>query len=153
MIATKRNKSCVDVSILVIDCKLEEKLIEVPPGNDCICPRDTVTYECTVIGNYGGFSLWIGDFFRCSSGKQIIELLHSHDGTVTFNDQTCNNGEVVGRIVRVENGSFISQLNVTLTNNTAGRTIECANDNGTSIRRIGLLNLPIGSVCSILCMH
>ena len=49
----------------------------------------------------------------------------------------------MGRIVRVENGSFTSQLNVILTPDIAGKNTECAYDNGT-IYRVGSLNLTTG---------
>ena len=124
---------------------MEEKLLEASINNDCICPGDIVTYECTVVGNYGGFTVWMGDFFHCSSGKRVIELLHRPlvEGG-TSNERTCNNGAVVGRIIRVENGTFTSQLNVSLTPDIVGKSIECANDNGTRIHRVGSLNLAIG---------
>jgi hypothetical protein len=116
-------------------------------SDECICPGDTVTYECTVIGNYGGFTVWVGDFFRCSSGRQVIELRHHQlmniqEGGVP-NARICNNGSIAGRLIRVENGRFTSQLNVTLTSDIVGRSIECAYDNGT-IHRIGSLNLTTG---------
>lgn len=102
---------------------MEEKLIELSVNNDCIRPCDTVTYECTVNGDQGGFTVWAGDFFYCSSGKRVIELQHMPTrvgDTPEFTDRTCNNGNIVGRIIRVENGSFTSQLNVTLTSDIIG---------------------------------
>lgn len=64
---------------IIIDCKAEEKLIEVSLGNGsyCVCSGDTVMYECTVMGDCGGITVWMGDFFQCSSGRNMIELLHS----------------------------------------------------------------------------
>ena len=117
-------------------------------GNDCICPSDTVTYECTVVGDYGGFTIWVGDFIRCSSGKRVIELIHRQStndvqGGRIASVRTCNDGNIVGRLLRVENGSFTSQLNVTLTSDIVGKGIECAYDNGT-IHRVGSLNITTG---------
>ena len=116
-------------------------------NNDCVCPGDTLTYECTVVGDRGGITVWMGDFFRCPNGKKEIGLLHSDftNGQAggVYNTQTCNDGNVVGRIIRVENGVFTSQLNVTLTSDIIGRSIECAYDNGTT-HRIGSLNLTTG---------
>ena len=134
--------------IFVIDCKPgEEKLIEVSICNDCICPGDTVRYECTVFGDYGGFTIWTGDFFHCSNGKRVVELRHHQlsnaQGGGASNTRTCNDGNIVGRLIRVENGSFTSQLNVTLTSDIVGKSIECAYDNGT-IHSIGSLNLTAG---------
>ena len=115
-------------------------------SNDCICLGNTVTYECTVRGEYGGFTLWVGDFFHCSSREKVIELGHREllinnvQGGAT---EVCNNGNIVGRIIQVENGSFTSQLNVTLTSDIVGKSIECAYDNGT-VHRVDSLNLTTG---------
>ena len=126
---------------------MEEKLIEVSISNDCIRPCDTVTYECTVVGSPGGLTVWAGDFFvHCLNGKRVMTLRHSPTQvgeTSEFTDRTCNNGSIVGRIIRVENDSYTSQLNVTLTSDIVGRSIECSYDNGT-IHRIGSLNLTRG---------
>ena len=110
-----------------------------------------MTYECTVYGGYEGVTVWMGDFFHCSSGKQAIELLHNHfsperSGGGASNVRICNDGNnnIAGRIMRVENDSyFISQLNVTLTPDIAGKSIECAYDNGT-IHTVDLLNITTG---------
>ena len=129
----------------ILDCKLEERLIMVS-GNDCNCLGNTVTYECTIHGEYGGFTLWAGNFFLCSSGGKVIELEHrellnnnAHGGEAKF----CNNGNIAGRIIQVENGSFTSQLNVTLTSDIVGQNIKCAYDNGT-VHGVGSLNLTTG---------
>ena len=129
------------------NCTMEEKIMEVSMSNDCACPGDTLTYECTVVGDIGGITLWMGDFFHCPNGRQEIQLLHSDftngRGEEAYSTQICNNGDVVGRNIRGENGSFTSQLYVTLTSDIAGKTIECAYDNGT-VHRVGSLNLAIG---------
>ena len=117
-------------------------------SSDCICLGNNVTYECTVQGDYGGFTLWMGDFFYCSlsNHEQLIELSHSqlltnnvHGGEAKL----CNNGNIVGRIIRIENDSFISQLNVTLTSDIVGKSIECAYDNGT-VHSVGSLSITTG---------
>ena len=115
--------------------------MEVSVSNNCNHPCDFATYECTIVG--GGITVWMGDFFRCSSGKKVMELQHRPTREGEFTDRTCNNGSILGRIVRVENGVFTSQLNVTFTSDIVGRSIECAHDNGT-IHRIGSLNLTTG---------
>ena len=131
----------------VLFCKTEMKLIKVS-SNDCACPGDIVTYECTVFGGSGVTTVWKGNFFHCSNGKQVIEFVHSQltseEGVVGSIVRICNNGNIVGRIVRVENEHLTSQLNVTLTNDIAGESIECISDNGTDIYRVGLLNLTSG---------
>ena len=131
---------------IVIDSRTEEKIMEVSMNNDCICFGDTMTYECTVVGNNGGITVWMGDFFRCPNGKREIGLLHSDftvQGGGLYSTPICNNGNVVGRIVRAENGCYTSQLNVTLTSDIIGQSIECAYDNGT-IHRVGSLGVTAG---------
>ena len=123
--------------------------MEVSLINDYVCPGDIVTYECTVIGDHGGITLWMGDFFYCSDSENVIELLHSQFTYLPGGEATtrmCNDGNVVGRIIGVENGSYTSQLNITLTSDIFKKSIECAYDNGpgTSIRRIGSLNITSG---------
>ena len=116
-------------------------------SNDCVCPGDIVTYECTVVGDIGGITLWMGDFFRCPNGKQVIELVHSDftnvRGGEAYSTQMCNDGNVVGMIVRAESGSYTSQLNITLMSDIAGKSTECSYDNGT-VHRVGSVNLTTG---------
>ena len=122
---------------------MEEKVIQVSVNNDCIQSCNTVTYECIVFGDQGGFTVWTGDFFvDCPNNKREMILQHEVSDS-EFIDQKCNNESIVGRIVRIENGVYISQLNVTLTSDIVGRSIECAYDNGT-IHKIGSLNLTTG---------
>ena len=113
------------------------------PTRECVCPGDIVTYECTVFGGTQGVStVWKGDFFNCPTGIGEIHLIHGQrEG---FNPHTCNDGKVVARFVRIENNSFISQLNVTLTRDIAGKGIECIRDNGTNTEGIGATNLTSG---------
>ena len=116
-------------------------------NNGCICSGDTVTYECTVVGDNGGITVWMGDFFRCPNGRREIGLLHSDfisgQGGGEYSARICNNGNVVGRIVGAENGYYTSQLNVTLTSDIIGQSIACAYDNGT-IHRVGSLRVAAG---------
>lgn len=109
-------------------------------SSTCVCPGGIVTYECTVFGGAEVTTVW--DFFRCSTGKRVIELVHRQ--REHFNSHTCNDGKVVARIVRVENTSFISQLNITLTHDIIRKSIECISDNGASTERVGSMNLTSG---------
>ena len=110
--------------------------------DDCVCPGDVVLYECTVFGGIGAITVWKSDFFNCTNGKQVIELVHRprREGD-EFNTRICNNGNIAARIVRNERDSFTSQLNITLTYDIAGESIECIGDNGTNTHRIGWLNI------------
>ena len=44
--------------------------------------------------------------------------------------RTCNNGAIVARILSIDGNNYTSQLNVTVTSETIGKTIECLHDDG-----------------------
>ena len=126
---------------IFVGCIGEERLIKLCTS-DCVCPGDIVMYECTVFGGIGATTIWKSDFFQCSSGKKLIELVHRPltEGE-EYHTRICNNGNIAGRIVKVENNSYTSQLNITLTYDIAGESIECIGDNGTNTYGVGLLNI------------
>ena len=114
--------------------------MQISNEKTCICPGDELVFECTVIG--GSATVWRGtpDFFGCSTSdtlNQEIVLRHSrhNQGIVTIG--TCNNGSIVGRIIRAENDNYTSQLNVTFTSDLRGVTIECIHDDGATEYVIG----------------
>ena len=81
-----------------------------------------------------GYIVWSGSAFNCSSTNNYITLSGHFDiGT----SRTCNNGAIVARILSAEGNSYTSQLNVTVTPDTAGKTIECVNydERGTEYHR------------------
>ena len=83
-------------------------------------------YNCTVVG--GGSTLWTGRDFDCPSTSNEIALLHSE---FPGGFGACSNGSIVGRGVREDPGNvFVSQLNVSVTLNSAGATVQCIYDNG-----------------------
>ena len=92
----------------------------------CVCPGDTLTYECTAMGVTGGSStVWTGTAFECLCCNDNIILPHD-----LFSSRSCNNGDIVARGLSVEGNNYTSQLNVTVTPDTAGKTVECHRDNG-----------------------
>ena len=78
-----------------------------------------------------GSTIWTGSALHCLSVNNEIVLLHSRflyngNGQLSY----CNNGAIVARILSVEGNNYTSQLNVTITPDTPGETIECASDDG-----------------------
>ena len=75
----------------------------------------------------------------------MIQLVHGH---FTSEKESisgyCNDGDIVARGLRVENKSYTSQLNVTLTNDLAGESIECVHDDGINFTMVGSLNITAG---------
>ena len=94
----------------------------------CVCPGDILTYECTVMG--AGTTVWAGNAFNCPSYDNEISLLHSRFMSDNVYYHTCNNGAIVARSLSVDGNNYTSQLNVTVTPETIGKTIECHYDDG-----------------------
>ena len=103
------------------------KLINAGFTSGCLCPGDTLLYECTVMGY--GTTVWTGSAFNCRSSNNDIILLHNRFNNGT--DGTCTNGAIVGRSIAVDGNNYTSQLNVTITSDTAGKTIKCIHDRWT----------------------
>ena len=73
--------------------------------------------------------MWQGSAFDCARNE--ILLRHSQ-----FESQMavgeCNNGAITGKGIRNLDDAFTSQLNVSVTTNLQGKTVECVYDNGTT---------------------
>ena len=113
--------------------------------NGCVCPGDTLTYECTVIGNTsntGASTVWSGNAFTCPSIDNAVVLLHSRFTSVYGTNNSCNDGAIVARSLSVVGNLYTSQLNVTITPDIAGKTVMCTSDNGTATMLIFSLVIP-----------
>jgi riboflavin synthase alpha subunit len=84
--------------------------------------------------------IWTGSAFDCSSTTNEIVLLYTRYNTETY--VLCNNGFIVARGLSVEGNNYTSQLNVTITPDTAGETIICASDNGTRYKHLFTSTIP-----------
>ena len=73
----------------------------------------------------GAATIWTGSAFDCLHTNNEIYVLESSTG-----GDTCNNGAIVANVISVEENNYISQLNVTVTSQTVGKTIRCLYDNG-----------------------
>ena len=111
--------------IIYSDCKgnRQNYFIDLALTSGCVCPGDTLTYECTVEGY--GVTIWTGTALDC---PYHIALRHSQFSSTYGVFATCNNGAIVARSLSVEGNNYTSQLNVTFNSNTAGKTIMCLHD-------------------------
>ena len=89
--------------------------------SNCVCPGYTLTLECTVVGTPLGTTVWQGSFFDCSNG---IILLHDSNRFM-FEKKDCNNGSIVGQGLAINGNRYTTQLNITVSDNVIGESIEC----------------------------
>ena len=82
------------------------------------------------MGGVGGTTVWKGTAFDCPSSSHEIILLHIRFKNERGTHKACNNGTIVGQSLRVENTSYTSQLNVTVSSNMIGESIKCVHDDG-----------------------
>ena len=106
----------------------------------CVCPGDISTYECVTMG--AGLTIWTGTAFNCSSSSNEILLFHSRFSSTKGTYGSCNDGSIVGRSLFVEGNNYTSLLNVTVTPNIAGKTVECFYDDGRTATLFFTLTIP-----------
>ena len=106
-------------------------------SNDCSCIGDTLTFECTVMS--GSATIWRGSAFNCASSDNEIQLLNN-----TAGNETCNYGMITGRVIRRQDNNYTTQLNVILSSNLIGKTVECASNNGSEPVTISNTILAVG---------
>ena len=114
--------------------------VDTAVANGCVCPGEILTYECTARG--GVSTVWTGSAYdgpRCE-----IVLLHSRFTSGQGTNVICKKGAtyIVARSLSVEGNNYTSQLNVTVTPDTAGKTIECSSDNGINEILISSFVIP-----------
>ena len=89
-----------------------------------ICPKDILAFVCSVSDDVA--TVWRGSIFNCPSSGNRILLRHSRfEGGVL---DVCNDGAVVAYSTEVTNGSYTSQLNVTVSPEMHNGTVECIQD-------------------------
>ena len=118
-----------------------EEILLLMDNKGCVCPSEYLTYECTVMGEPGGTTVWLGSAFNCISRE--ISLFHSNYESTRGAYGEC--GDIEGQGLRVVNDTnnqvHVSQLRVPIRSDTAGKTIECQYDNGIIATSIGQLLL------------
>ena len=90
--------------------------------SDCTCLGYVQTLECVVFG--AGITIWQGTAFGFPC---VIRLRHSqYNNSQAIGD--CNDGDITASSVGVLGDRYISQLNVTITQEMINETIECVHE-------------------------
>ena len=112
------------------------------------CPGDVLTTECTIMGS--GLTVWEGTAFQCDDYTcdcDYIALRHSQFRKPEKPEGYCNDGAIAAQALGVVNGSYISQLSVTVSLELNNTTVECIhsyNLTNTVIKRIQIIVLATG---------
>ena len=114
-------------------------------SEECTCLGYTKIYECAVVGDAIGTTVWQGTAFNCEVGM-VINLVHDRFTSAAGAFGSCNDQAIVARSLRVENNRYISQLRVIVSDNLIGKSIKCANDDGVTTTTVGtkLITLTTG---------
>ena len=127
----------------------------MPPNAVCACPGEVLTYTCIAVGP--GRTVWTGSAFDCPSSQNQIVFRHSE-----FESQSvkrCTDGYVVGKPLFDNNGTFTSQLNVTINAGQSNKVVQCratSNTIGTSTisvisgKKSSLMKYCLFVVCVIM---
>lgn len=108
-------------------------------------------FECNVVG--AGTTVFEGSAFDCENSHNEIKLLHLRFNSTDGARGTCNNGIIVGRSTGVEDSLYTSQLDVRISSNLIGRTVECIHDNGTTTETVGIYSLMVANGNGETSMH
>ena len=95
--------------------------------SNCTCEGSDQVYECRISGREA--TVWRGTAFNCPvTGNGIILFYNSE-----VIERDCNNGAMIGRTIRAENNTFISQLTVSVSAEMIGMNISCYHYGSTQI--------------------
>jgi hypothetical protein len=113
-------------------------------NSNCTCEGYDQVYECRVTGS--GATVWNGSAFNCPATNNDIHFFHSSSGIET----TCNDGAIVGRTIRAENNTYISQLTVSVSTEMISMNVSCFHDSGATQELIGSSRLTLSRGNSIV---
>ena len=99
-----------------------------------------MSYECAAAeGGYSSTTVWRGSAFDCFGDEiNLVHILYNNtESHIIRAYGECNNGSIVAQGVRIENDTYISQLNVSVSTDMIGRSIECFEDTTYSTLLVG----------------
>ena len=128
------NDLCNIINCIKINIHVGEPVEHLALVNGCACLNETITYECTVKGGIDGATVWRGSVFNCSGND--INILHN---PLISGVGTCNNGAIVAQKLtdRATDGFYTTQLNVTISPDVIGKSVECVYVHEQITTRIG----------------
>ena len=114
------------------------------------------------MGGHGGSTIFRGrsfKFINCTGNIDRLALPHSQFNRPQGTKRSCNNGAIIAWSLQGGNGTYTSQLSVTVTSELIGDVIECIHDTGIAIEVVGMIiisdtgvNLVLNHIYLFLCI-
>ena len=101
-------------------------------------------------GGAEDISVWKGTIFSDCDVNEII-FLHNRFRVTTNKSTHCNTSHITGRSISVENGSYISQLEVIVKpglDEMPLKNVTCAHDNGTKAIVVDSITINTFYICT-----
>ena len=107
--------------------------LQAPNNTGCACPNDVLSYTCTAVG--AGITVWEVKALDCT-----IVLRHNlFDSGSAFGE--CNDENIVGRSVGVDDDCYTSQLDVTVNLGLNNKNISCIHNSAVGVNTVGTSSL------------
>ena len=107
--------------------------------SNCVCPGYTITFaECTIVGR-SSTTVWNGTVFDCMINE--IALRHNVNQFNTTAIGVCNDGSILGRGIRVADNHYTSELNIMVSSDMIGKTVQCVHDDLGTETVVGKLTI------------
>ena len=93
------------------------------------------------MGGHCGSTIFRGcsfKFINCTGNIDRLALPHSQFNRPQGTKRSCNNGAIIARSLHGGNGTYTSQLSITVTSELIGDVIECVHDTGIAIEDVGI---------------
>ena len=83
--------------------------------------------------------MWTGSAFSCSTNEIILRHNRFAEGTTGV----CNDGDIVGQSLGIENNCSTSQLTVSVSSELNSRTVMCLVNSDAGMTQIGETTLTV----------
>ena len=136
---------CMDENIFFVS-ESSVGMLTMVNTTECICPGlSVVSFRCSITG--GGTTIWQGSAIEPCVNNIILNHL-DFDGRGRPRGECTERGIVAYGIDSFQN-TYVSQLDVWISNELQGKTIICAYDNGTAEVAVGstVLITNTGNLC------
>lgn len=135
-------RKCLSHAFLIHNFFVDFRVIKTQliAVDQCACPDQVATFQCTVTGNGN-------TVYNVTGCPEHLVLL-----STGFNDGTSRR-ECMNELIRAygvhanfDNRTFVSKLNITLSNTNEDVIVECYREESGQLHRVGMKTLSVGKI-------